>query len=874
MASPSATELALRAAVNMNSRDLSSAGDHGESISGTAIQRAGGLLSAGKMGSSLTPGLSSLETEAIMGAVAVVGLAYTAVVHVMGVRDDVRATYDRERESGIATFDIPRNREEKKLTKEVKVIKGILDLALRRSSFATYLGVHSSVLPTSQEDTFYSVLPFYRMSESLNQPLASTRAIDRQRTAIGLFLKSALPDAIAEIDMSFQKDNELKSFFQAGFQRKNYLNDRRAPRFVMVMLANLLWNLQHPVDLETGFPLELNHCISLCRDVEAFLNQLLDPSSPPYLENIDNHENEIMCFVRKLEIYTKTLKAAYVEEQLNELNFGEIADCAHRALRIMDQSLFKLIFTVDNPLTQKQEPDGRAAETMADTISYLNLLLRENPELVNALTLVPTWMEQPPGMNIPPQTTLDVLILFSHLSCQERDNYLSKFEDSCISTEIQFVNALRKFDKKFIKPIKAVSKKELNATPTGSKHEAVGRLTAQRLVPLITLVVEDYKLDVDTPLTYLRAKKSLENSSLPKFISGKQQAVAINQSAMTGAGYYQWALAPFTGGATELDDLPKYQYRMTQVTKLIDSVGELVQNYRSFLLQKSFQNFLKECLKRVKEEIQALEKRIADTDLSLEHNERISKSLKSTLFPMTAELEGSLSAFALATANFEHVVSAPDFTDQQKQLLSSKVETISSQFSMLFGADSGLSHLVDSPQMVPITTEASTPTEARPHQPEPRLTPHLSKDVGPGQVIALRGLIQGCFNALSPQSKYGHKGLLLRELLGLIGGQVHFTETQICEVLMELIRVTASSRGTWFFQAAYGQTRSAKALMTAVKDRELNEMLPVARILFDDPQVNVMQLTEEKIHRRIMMLHDANRQWQEPSECMRVNYAC
>ena len=646
MPSPSyVTELALRAAVNTNSRDLSAAGDQAEAIKGTALQRVQGLTTASSHGSPLSPQVSSAQAEAIGLAVAGVGLAYTAISHQLDVLDNQRLAFDKEREAGIASFMVPTNKEERDLSKEEKVIKGFLDLTLRSPSFSSYLGIHSADLSTDTSGKFYSVLPFYRMSEALGQPLASTRPLDRQRTAINLFFKSALPDAIADIDTSFQTDWKFIAFWESTFQGKNYLNNRRAPRFIMMSLSNLLWNLQHPVDAETGFPLGINRCVEICREVELCLNQLLDPTSPPYLQTINNDENELMSFMRKMEIYTKTLRAAYAEEQLHELNIDEIRNSAHRALRIMDKSVFKLVYKKYNPMTQKKEPDDKAAETLADTISYMNLLLRQNADLVGALLPIPAWIEQAAGMNNPPATTVDVFILFCHLSKREREPLLSKLEKSGLSSAIEFAQTLRKFDRKFVKPIKEISKAELKSTSITSKYKEVGRLTAQRLVPFITLVIEDYGIEVDTPTTYQNAKLSQERLEGIKIYSGKQQAQSINLSAQKGGEYYTWVLSPFTEGAKELDELPKYQYRMTQVTKLMDSVGDLVHNYRSFLLQKSFQQFLLKCLQKVKAENADLERRIGEADRCLDHNEHISRGLQAILRPMTNDLNSSLDAF-------------------------------------------------------------------------------------------------------------------------------------------------------------------------------------------------------------------------------------
>ncbi len=863
MPSPYVTELALRAAVNNTKRELTSEGGQSESIKDVALKRARDQITGSSDVSSVGSQIS-LQSIAIEVAVAGISLAYTAISKQLDVLDNQRLGFDKERQAGIATFMVPSNVEESDLSTEEKVIKGFLELSFRNPSFCVYLGIHSAELLTEKGSRFYSILPFYRMSEALGQPVASTRPLDRQRTAINLFFRSALPDAIADIDTSFQMDWRFISFWESTIQRKNYLNNRRAPRFIMLCLSNLLWNLQHPVDPDTGFPLGLNRCIEMCREVELYLNQLLNSESPPYLENISTVENGLMSFMRKLEIHTKALKAAYAEEQLHELNIDEITNSAHRALRIMDKSVFKLIYKRYNPITGKDEPDEKAAEELAYTVSYLNQLLIRNAELIGAFRKVPGWISAEAMLNTPPLTIVDVLIIFCHLSYKERNELFERIEKSPVSSALEFSQTLKKFDRKFVKPVKAFSKQELGARFGSSKVEDVGRLTAGRLVPLITLVIEDYRVEVDTPVTYAYAKQSEESETAPPIHSGKQQVHHINASAALGEGYYQWILSPFlnsTGDTSRLDELPKHQYRMTQITKLMDSVSELVQNYRSFLQHKSFQRFLLTCLNKVKEEYAKLDAHIDEADSLLAQDELMSRSLQAILRPMMSDLNRSLEAFGLATANFERVVSAPDFTDQQRQLLSTKLGSISDQFQSLFSEDSGVLDLMrvedtEDPQAgaAPVVGEISPTTivESR-------------------KVLALRKLVQSCYDALSYQSRHGHKGVLMCDLLTMIDRKPNFTEGQVKYILVELMRVTASYRDTWFFQADYARTRSTMALIKAIKDKQRYGILPLAGILFGNAATNMSRMSDTEIFEKLRALRETNH-WQESCHAIQITW--
>lgn len=865
------TELAFRTAANKTKRTLTGEGDthQVDEFRDTALKRSQELVQGSADGSSISSQMLA-QSQAISIAIKGLQLAYSAISKQVDVLSDQRLSFDRERKERIATFTVRTNIEENKLSLEEKAIKGFMELASSKANFLTYLGIHTGEFAALRNVKFYSVLPFYRMSEALDHPVASTKPLDKQRNAINLFLKSALPEAIADIDTGFQTDWGFIAFWTSLFQRKNYLNNRRAPRFIIMSLSNLLWNLQHPVDPTTGFPISISQCIQLCREVELFLNNLLNPESPPDLHAISNEENKLISFLRKLEIHVKGLRAAYQEEQLHEINIDEITNSAHHTLRIMDQSVLKLIYKPYNPVTRKEEPDEKAAENIACTVNYLNLLLARNPQLAALFNAFPEWVPSEAGMNVPPITVMDILIIFCHLPWRERDRLIASLAKSNIASSLEFAQTLRKFDEKFITPVKNISKKELNATIFNPKHRDVCILTARRLIPFLTLVIKDYHVEVDTPATIERVKLAAHTGIVRH--SGKQLVQDINMSAERGGEYYYWSLSPFihtsSAVAKNIDNLPKRQYRMTQVTELLDGVRELVQHYRHFLQNEQFQAFLLKCLNKVKKEYADLDEHIDNVDKNLADDEQINRSLKDTLRGMAKDLNTSLDTFAVALTNLERIVSAPEFTEQQRQILATKLSIISGQFSTLFAEDSGITTLVGAP-VIPMAP-SSTPRLVASAVPKSSTPKNEMNDIVEARkVIALRKIVQRCYDALSYQSREGHKGLLLRELLAIIEDRPHFTENQIRHVIMELIRVTASYRQTWLFQANYAQTRSARALISAIKDPAVNNVLPLASIIFDQSKMNIMQLSDNQIIQRLKGLREGGK-WQESATKMRL----
>jgi hypothetical protein len=378
------------------------------------------------------------------------------------------------------------------------------------------------------------------------------------------------------------------------------------------------------------------------------------------------------------------------------------------------------------------------------------------------------------------------------------------------------------------------------------------------------LVIEDYGLVADTPATHL---------------TGKQQVQNINVMAQKGDKkntYYYWELSPYTKGTQALDELPKYLYRMTQVTQLMDGVRELVENYRTFLLKKEFQSFLLRCLDKVSGEIAQLDAHVDEADQCLDESKSVSRGLMDILRNLTKALDASLEGFRGAMVDFKKVVSAPDFIKKQHLRLNMKVSKVAEQYQVLFNENSGLTDLLvlmdpsDEPQASSDETKLKKPLSQHvisPPDVHPALPNHLAD---PGQMRALKRTVKMCYDALSFQSRVGRKGLLLQKLLESIEHRSHVTEQYIKYVVMELTRVTASERETWFFQAEYGKTRSAKALMMAIKDSTINQALPLAVMILGQPVSDIAAVSEGQIIRRFKQLRASHSRWQESSHHMNI----
>lgn len=831
MKSNKATEVALRAAAAVNKLDMNGDQAQVKQIQDTAVKAVTNLVTGSSNSASLDKDLS-LQKEAIALAVFVLYEGFQAISSQLKEVKHQRLEYEKERLSQTAFMIIPTNREEQKLSKEQTAIRLFIEETNKNNGLTPYFGIQHGIIG-EDKSKFYSVLPYSSMSSSLGQQTASCRPLDVARKDIRAFLDNAFPEALKKIDTIFQTSYMAIEFGRSIISGENYLNDLRAPRLIMMSLANLIWHLQHPVDARTGFPLSVEDCIALCRTAGLFVNRLLIPDGESRIFSIAKEANRLLEFIQMIEIHIKSLHEAYEEELTTELNITDLANRAHEVIRRMDTSIFELVFIRKDPVTGKRAPDPKAAGKLANLVSSLNLILKRSPDLVELFSPYMSFAPNVSCINLKPTTVMDVLIILCHMPSTQRDELFAKLTKGHGNWQL-FASFLEDFHANFFVPIKKISAEQLKEGRGFHivKSEEARILASRRLIPLLTLLIEDYGISVDTERSVQEAEKSKLGSCA--LYTGKQQVQYINSNASSNQGYYRWELSAFIKMKKEseelLDKFPKTQYRLTQVTRLLDSITELVYNYRSFLQHKGFQEFLKDSLHRVKAEFTYVEKRIGEIDDQiLSKDDSIARTMIAVIGPMMTDLNTSLAAFDRASEHFRKVVSSPDFTDHQKQLLEGKLDSIAKQYQSLFNINLNTRALSqDGPSVI-----------AQP-------VPVGRNSIKTSAVVALKNIINQCENSLSYQSRFGHKGALLNELTMFVDRRAnHLTYDDAKKVILSLTRISASYRPTWFFQAGYGETRSAKALIGALKNSELNAELPLMDILFgENSHFDYLQVSE------------------------------
>lgn len=895
------TELALRAgALGVGGKP----DDGSDAIGSRALDHANGLIQSSAMDDTEKARQIQIQHTAITAAIVALQAGVATIQRHKQLLESKRLGFDQERLTGVATFRLPTDIEEARFSQREWCIKAFLGLQDEYPTLRPYFGINAD--QASEHNTeqgsfdFYSILPLYRMSEHLAQPLASTTSIDKERISINLFFKVVVQESIERIGKSFLHDYKFIQFFKSAFEKRDYLNNRRLPRFVLMSLANLLWNLQHPVDPKTGAPLRIDECVGLCRNAMIFLNRLLDEKAKFSLHRlIDNEEKkELIRVCLMIEQHIKALHASYLEQQLYEINIVDVVNMAYKLLRGMDNALFMLIFKKPKEHGKKFEFDSQAAERITQMVDHLHRMLSNAPEIVREFESF--RHDKPiPYVNSPLKTVVDVLIVFCHLSTADRRTVFKKISKYQNENALQFYEELKSFEKLYVKPIRSYGKLELKrlkkerdlreklqkktlerrgVSPSEVHNfpekpiETIEEFTGKRLIPLITLILQDYRIRIDG-FTPVHMPKTVPDHFLSG-LSAREQVLQINRMAASGIGYYQYQVSPFIqmDALTEgkLDELPCNEYRLTRLTELLDMVSDIVNHYRHFLQLKSFQVFLLKFIQKLKSEYSALNRYLDEIESCLDRDQQVTRDVKGLLHRVLTDLTRGLDGYLMAISNLERVAGDPKFPEQQRLLLSEKIELIDGLFRLLFNnEDSGITHILNDTQDS-LLAQNNLPLDVNYHQPldtdEMDANRNAMKqglrDQDGLRLIAIKEMIYNCRSAMSSLSKNGHKGSLLNQLELMVDKLTPpIQDETITAIVLELVKITASYRSLGFFHADYAQTRSAKALIRDILDPEMNARLNLIQCIFG-MNLNPQQVTVKQVVHRLSELRASN-QWKE-----------
>jgi hypothetical protein len=828
------SEISLRRAVAVASKQAGSKGNIAETIRESAmgqmelIQQAQGFMGGVKDS-------KNLQGAAIGMAVQGLEIAYHVLSSQMQEAKFIRKQFVEECENNIATFTLNHSKEIEDFSKHEKAIDNYYQILTKECGyFLSYFGIQDRPDETNPKIHRLSILPFFKMSQALQQKSLVASQLDQHRQACSLFLKTALPTI--GYDEDYRKINRIFLQLEGLWEKENYLNRFKAPRFIIISLANLLWNLLFPVDNDTGIPLTLAECVNLCLKAELFLNLILDNTQENFIDWIDDSQHGIYSFLLKIELYIKGLHQAFEFERLHEINLTDVSNSMHRALRIMANKIMELIF-------QK----GSAAETLMGQLMLMGEIVNQSAGIVEK-TFKKDERLPIPALNKVPSSTMDLLLLFIHQPPHSRTKIINRLKTSANEANQELGKILEKFYQEFLSIFEENAKKSFKKKNLPMDfHLWIGK----RFIALIVMMMECFNIFEDTrPCSYRSSEESFRDKDQ------RSQIIEIAASSHPNR-YYEWSLSIFLKNKSKtsenLDQLLHEQNKMLMMTKLLDQVGSMVLENRVFLQQPDFQAMILDCLKKIELAYKALNDRLNDVETQMAMDQQIQRHEKRVIQPMLDDLEATLECIQRSILQVSQVISDPGFSEHEKQQMLEKTAAIQAQFQTLFQDGFNL----------PTSLPGSPLSEVKE---KPGL---FKKPVSLTPKKTLVTLLQKCFDGMSHSSKQGIKGDLLIKMKLQIEKQTQLSDEDLGEWILELINITSAPRANFLFQAAYGQTRSAKVLIKAILNPRLNQDLPLAAIIFKNPCIDISTLNETKVLQQIHLLKQEN-SWSNMAEQLEI----
>jgi hypothetical protein len=625
-----------------------------------------------------------IQSVAINAGIAGIQMAYSVMS--MGAKEAkaMRKQFVQECEKNLATFYINHDKEHHEYSNEERMIKIFQNMIQNYcSDFIDYFGIQITLDPIEQQICYYSVLPFFLMSKNIEQHLQTNSELETTRLHISQFLKAGLPiNQYYDIYKGQTKSGWLH--FVGVFSLDNYLNQFRGPRFILTALANLLWNLQYPVDPTTGIPFNNIECKRICEKAQLFLNALLAESQHlNHIKKIDNEQKLLFIALKNIDTLIYSLGSAFNYELLHEINLREITKHMHQALKLISKKLFELITQNEN-----------SADLLISQILILCHLFKQCPDLYACFNDYRPNDNLDLLLNQQQETIVDILIIFCHLTPATRKSFLNNLIDNPNENFNTLGCQLKQLNDGFLVPLEknAIANLNLSLKPLEWERSHIYKDTASYFLPLLFLILQSHSVLMDIEFQTQELKDTTSNSNVnlsnqvqideilknafnntyPEF-TNTEGAFEISSTHQTQKLNYHFSLSNFLKKKNDthqnLDEILKWQYKMFQQTTRLDAIANAIEFNRIALLKPVIQ----EKINLILENIRATYKQLNDNFNSYEDQlPKMSRDEKHILQPMLEGLDETLKAINISITQIQKILISPEFINHAQESISSK----------------------------------------------------------------------------------------------------------------------------------------------------------------------------------------------------------
>ncbi len=371
-------------------------------------------------------------------------------------------------------------------------------------------------------------------------------------------------------------NDSLSTQIQLTVNAESFLTRTNASRMLVLILMRIGHHLMYPMNPSTNMAVDWKSARDLC----DYFRQLLSSMLADVQENLFKAHREHLCqheelkfFISKLDNHCIQLRQAFDESLKRKLNLKSVTDSSFYLLQTVNRSVRSMVY-----LGKKNTDPIHLIALVTDLHTLIERHSLLVGPLVSQLKLDKKFNIAALGVNNPPKTVIDLLVLFSHVSAKDRQTALSKLQKKS-SVDEQFHRYLTKFDQEFIQPFE----EKLN-TPKflmslhSSPHKSVAIMGFMASVGLAFEGTNDL----------LMTAVAQNNAN--------QQIRKMNQEMLNDGAIYNWDYLNYLGLNGDIQRLLKSMllalYALLPIAKQVHLIQTLVKNNEHFLLDPTFQQFL------------------------------------------------------------------------------------------------------------------------------------------------------------------------------------------------------------------------------------------------------------------------------------------
>ena len=754
----------------------------------------------------------SQQNRAVDGVVDGMSAGFHLHKHEPSGAQERRASFESDRSFGVATFLLPKRRENKSYSKEERFIKNYLE-GLKSKNLLTYFGFNNN----ANTQSLSIALPLFKLRNHFNSLPSDEASLDRARLSAHVFFDTLLSENIGAVDQGFSQDSRVKIFFESLQQQDNYLNDRRLIELVIISASNALWFLMEPVN-EHGISLSTAEKIELCKTFIKYLYQVNNDLKTAGLHGKGHDGVEIQWVIRDVIVRMKQFKSAFLAEQKSQLSLNCVSDAIKQSLGHLNEAV--LVFAFDDVSQHRSASLPEIIKDLVRLIAKNKELLTRFKSLLNFTSNEVPYSE--PVANVQAKTVVDVLILFSHATPSKKQALIDALSATPNQDRQQLSLLLSRLDEHFIMPVYRRNESLLGLTVLDrARHKTIAQLSAKQLMPLFCMVIDMCQIELE-PRVILGQEEAL----ITTMHSSVSQCEKIKRMRNEKTSYYDWSLAPLLveKGRSKftLSHLPQALGSILALLQFNDHLKEALIEHPKLLLYPSVLHFINRSMDRIKYKYHDL---LDAIDLSNPAVKQCALRAVTVVKNSRVDIRGTIKLLLIQEGEI--------ILPEDAKVLQLQLNLLNEKHQRLFGSETGIEA---------VTSESDNVLH------EITLNDSLTSTPSGYVAASLLQVIQCCHQSLSMFMASDRKSLQLLKLERLVKElECISTFDDAKHLVGDLAKIVMVSRSSCtLFQAEPGFSNSAKCLYGEMKRLRYDDEFPLAKLLLGD-SFNIHEATDEDI---------------------------